>query len=181
MPTAPLSRSTISKARPSPSPIPNSTSGYLVPSAELKLKGYDPEEFFSSAGFAGGHEQGIVALLNEQYDAAVTWTSAVGEYEEGYSRGNLRKMVDKGALDMNDVRIVWKSEMITNGPRVIRKDVPDELKQAYKQLLLDLPERDQSCFESISGGKAIGFEPIGHDFYERVIEMRRQLTDDRRS
>ncbi|MEM8949545.1 MAG: phosphate/phosphite/phosphonate ABC transporter substrate-binding protein [Pseudomonadota bacterium] len=30
---------------------PNSTSGYLVPSAELKLKGYDPEAFFGSAGF----------------------------------------------------------------------------------------------------------------------------------
>ncbi|MEM7043908.1 MAG: phosphonate ABC transporter substrate-binding protein [Pseudomonadota bacterium] len=159
---------------------PNSTSGYLVPSAELKLKGYDPDAFFGETGFAGGHEQGIVALLNEQYDAAVTWTSGVGKYEEGYSRGNLRKMVDKGALDMNDVRIVWKSEMITNGPRVIRKDVPKELKEVYKQLLLDLPERDQACFEAISGGKAIGFEPIGHDFYERVIEMRRQLTDSRR-
>ncbi len=160
---------------------PNSTSGYLVPSAELKLKGYDPDAFFGETGFAGGHEQGIVALLNEQYDAAVTWTSGVGKYEEGYSRGNLRKMVDKGALDMSDVRIVWQSEMITNGPRVIRKDVPDELKQAYKQLLLDLPERDKPCFEAISGGKATGFEPIGHEFYERVIEMRRQLTDDRRS
>lgn len=132
---------------------PNSTSGYLVPSAELKLKGYDPGEFFSETGFAGGHEQGIVALLNEQYDAAVTWTSAVGEYEEGYSRGNLRKMVDKGALDMNDVRIVWKSEMITNGPRVIRKNVPDELKQAYRQLLLDLPERDKGCFEFIQAAR----------------------------
>lgn len=159
---------------------PNSTSGYLVPSTELKLKGYDPETFFSETGFAGGHEQGVVALLNNQYDAAVTWTSAVGEYEEGYSRGNLRKMVDKGALDMNDVRIVWQSEMITNGPRVARKDLPDEFKQAYKQSLLDLPERDRACFEAISGGEAIGFEPIGHDFYERVIEMRRQMTDSRR-
>ncbi|MEM7044834.1 MAG: hypothetical protein AAF543_18655, partial [Pseudomonadota bacterium] len=32
----------------------------------------------------------------------------------------------------------------------------------------------------LAGGKAIGFEPIGHDFYERVIDMRRQLTDSRR-
>ena len=102
---------------------PNSTSGYLVPSYELKSQGYDPKEFFSKTGFGGGHEQAVVAVLNDQYDAGVTWTSGVGEKSKGYSRGNLRKMVDKGALNMDDIRIIWQSNLITNGPRVIRKDV----------------------------------------------------------
>ena len=54
---------------------PNSTSGYLWPSVELKEQGYNPDTYFSQTGFAGGHEQGVVAMLNGQYDAAVTWTS----------------------------------------------------------------------------------------------------------
>jgi phosphonate transport system substrate-binding protein len=57
---------------------PNSTSGYLIPSATLKSKGIDLKDgaYFSKTGFSGGHEQGVVAVLNKQYDAAVTWTWA---------------------------------------------------------------------------------------------------------
>src|SRR3546814_520787 len=78
---------------------PNSTSGYLVPAFELKENGFKPDEFFGRPGFAGGHEQGVVAVLNNQYDAGVTWTSGVGDYNKGYSASNLAKMVEKGALD----------------------------------------------------------------------------------
>src|SRR5271163_2394062 len=90
---------------------PNSTSGYLIPSATLKTKGIklDDGAYFSRTGFSGGHEQGVVAVLNRQYDAAVTWTSGQGEMSEGYTRGNLRSMVDKKMLKMSDVRIIWQS------------------------------------------------------------------------
>src|ERR1700729_1346624 len=73
---------------------PNSTSGYLIPSATLKTSGIElgDGKYFSRTGFAGGHEQGVVAMLNKQYDACVTWTSGQGEKSEGYSRGNLRSI-----------------------------------------------------------------------------------------
>jgi phosphonate transport system substrate-binding protein len=73
---------------------PNSTSGYLIPGATLKAKGIklDDGVYFSKTGFSGGHEQGVVAVLNKQYDAAVTWTSGQGEKSEGYTRGNIRSM-----------------------------------------------------------------------------------------
>jgi phosphonate transport system substrate-binding protein len=159
---------------------PNSTSGYLVPSYELNTTGYDLKEFFGKTGFGGGHEQAVVAVLNGQYDAGVTWTSGVGDPAKGYSRGNLRKMVDKGALDMDDIRIIWKSNLITNGPRVIRKDVPQELKDMMRGILVSLPLEDRDCAESIAGGKFNSFHPIGHDFYVPIIEMRRALQKARR-
>lgn len=159
---------------------PNSTSGYLVPSYELKSQGYNPKEFFSKTGFGGGHEQAVVAVLNNQYDAGVTWTSGVGEKSKGFSRGNLRKMVDKGALNMDDIRIIWQSNLITNGPRVIRKDVPQELKDLMRGILVNLPLEDRECSEAIAGGKINGFQPIGHDFYKPIIEMRRELLASRR-
>jgi phosphonate transport system substrate-binding protein len=68
---------------------PNSTSGYLYPAYELKKQGFGPAGHFGSTGFAGGHEQAVIAVLNDQYDAGVTWTSGVGEYKDGYTSGNL--------------------------------------------------------------------------------------------
>lgn len=89
---------------------PNSTSGYLVPSYELvNEEGLDLETYFTQTGFGGGHEQAVIAVLQGQYDAGVTWTSGVGEISEGYSRGNLRSMVDNDLLDMEDIQIIWKS------------------------------------------------------------------------
>ena len=159
---------------------PNSTSGYLVPSYELKASGYSPEEFFGETGFGGGHEQAVVAVLNGQYDAGVTWTSGVGDIAKGYSRGNLRKMVDKGSLDMDDIRIIWKSNLITNGPRVIRKNVPQELKDMMRGIVVNLPLEDRACAEAIAGGKFNSFQPIHHEFYKPIIEMRRELLKSRR-
>jgi phosphonate transport system substrate-binding protein len=61
---------------------PNSASGYLIPRAELRTAGISPEQFFSRTGFAGGHEQAIVAVLGRQYDAGVTWAFGIGEESE---------------------------------------------------------------------------------------------------
>jgi len=58
---------------------PNSTSGFLVPRSELREAGIDINTYFSRTGFAGGQEQGVVAVLNRQYDAGVTATSAEGK------------------------------------------------------------------------------------------------------
>lgn len=159
---------------------PNSTSGYLYPAFELKEQGYDPASFFASTGFAGGHEQGVIAVLNKQYDAAATWVSGVGEYKDGYTSGNLNKMVRKGALNMDDIKIVWKSSLIPNGPEVVRKDLPADFKAKYKQFLADLPTKDYECFKAIQGGDYSGFAEITPGFYDGVIKLRRDTQASRR-
>lgn len=151
---------------------PNSMSGYLVPKAELEAQGF-PESFFSRTGFGGGHEQGVIAVLNGQYDAAATWISGQGEREQGFSRGNLRRMVDNGLLDMNDIRIVWRSSLIPNGPIVKRADLPQEAKDIVAETYATMHETDPACFAAVTGGDALRFEPIGHDFYQGAVEMRR--------
>jgi phosphonate transport system substrate-binding protein len=158
---------------------PNSTSGYLVPLAELREMGIEPEAYFSETGFGGGHEQAVIAVLNEQYDAGVTWTSGVGDINQGYSRGNLRSMVDNGLLDMNDIQIIWQSNLITNGPRVIRADLPQELKDQVMGAMMQLQVEDRACFDAINDGESMGYWPISHDFYEPIINMRRQAAGNR--
>ncbi len=154
---------------------PNSTSGYLVPNYELTQMGYAPARFFGRMSFSGSHPAAVDAVLQGAYDAGVTWTSGVGDAARGYSRGNLRRMVDKGRLRMRDIRILWQSGLIPEGPHVVRKALPDELKQIYARLLLTLPQRDPNCFRRMEGGRAMGYKPVTQAYYETIIEIRRQL------
>ncbi|MBS0640054.1 MAG: phosphonate ABC transporter substrate-binding protein [Acetobacteraceae bacterium] len=153
---------------------PNSTSGYLIPSATLKAKGIDLTDgaYFSRTGFAGGHEQGVVAVLNKQYDACVTWTSGQGEKSEGYSRGNIRSMVDKGMLKMSDVNLIWQSGKIPNGPWAVRTALPAGLKQEFTDFLMDLPKSHPEVYTAIEQGSGIGYVPATMELYKDIIELR---------
>lgn len=152
---------------------PNSTSGYLVPRSELREAGIDPERFFSRTGFAGGHEQAVIAVLQRQFDAGVTWTSGVGEESQGFTRGNLRSMVDKGMLNMADLRIIWRSRQIPNGPLAVRKDLPQAFKDDMRAFHLRLPTEHPDIFRQIERGQAAGYAVASHEIYEPIIAMRR--------
>jgi phosphonate transport system substrate-binding protein len=150
-----------------------SASGFLIPYHELTEQGYEPSRFFNHLAFAGGHPEAVTAVLNGDFDAGVSWSSMSGEVEEGYSRGNLRRMVERGQLEMGALRILWQSELIPEGPVVVRKALPQEAKDLFRQLLLDLADRDRACFDRIVGDNAIDFEPITHELYESIVEIRK--------
>ncbi|MGY6697675.1 MAG: phosphonate ABC transporter substrate-binding protein [Roseinatronobacter sp.] len=149
----------------------NSASGYLFPRAELRLAGIE-DTYFGRVGFSGGHEQGVVAVLQGQYDAAATWSSLLGEKSEGYSRGNIRRMVDNGLLNMDDINIIWTSDLIPNGPTVLRKDLPEEARALVMDLFLNMKERQPDCYNATIGGEGGGFVEIGHEFYETAVRLR---------
>ncbi len=153
---------------------PNSTSGYLIPSATLKTSGIDlgDGKYFSRTGFAGGHEQGVVAMLNKQYDACVTWTSGQGEKSEGFSRGNLRSMVDRHMLNMSDVNVIWQSGKIPNGPWAVRSALPASLKQEFSGFLLDLPKSHRDVYDAIEQGAGVGYVPATMELYKDIIQLR---------
>ncbi len=153
---------------------PNSASGYLIPSASLKSSGIDLADgaYFSRTGFAGGHEQGIIAVLNKQYDACVTWTSGQGDIEQGYSRGAIRGMVDRGMLKMSDVNIIWKSGKIPNGPWGLRSSLPAGLKAAFTAFMLDLPKSHKDIYDQIEQGSGVGYVPATMDLYTDIIGLR---------
>jgi phosphonate transport system substrate-binding protein len=153
---------------------PNSTSGYLIPVTAFDEMGIDPEQHFAKTVFSGGHEQNVLALLNGDVDVAVTWTSGVGEWENGFTSGNLRKMVDKGMLDMAEVEQVWMSDLIPNGPAVLRETLPQQVKVAVKGSLMTMPYDDRECFYQTFGGEYKGFFEVSHDFYQGIVNARRK-------
>jgi len=153
---------------------PNSTSGYLIPSIELpEMYNVDIDTYFSSASFQGGHENNVLAVLNGDVDAGVTWVSGVGEWSEGYSSGNLRKMVDKGILNMDDIVQVWSSKLIPNGPIVMPKALPQEARDVMVGLKQWIHKNDPECSENVANGIVKAWVPVDHSFYEVVVKARK--------
>lgn len=157
---------------------PNSTSGYLIPNVEISAAGYSmtPGEYFGDVRFTGGHEQTIVAVNNGDVDAGVSWADGLGNWEDGYNSGALRKAADAGLVDMNDLVEIWKSKEIPEGPVALRKALPADVKAKVIQIVADLHETDPDCAYGVAAGEAKDFIPVTHDQYLSIIEARK-LTE----
>ncbi|MBE1289636.1 MAG: phosphonate ABC transporter substrate-binding protein [Rhodobacteraceae bacterium] len=153
---------------------PNSTSGFLIPSVEIPQLGYsmEPGDFFGDVVFTGGHEQTIIAVNNGDIDAGVTWADGLGNWEDGYNSGALRRAVDAGLVDMNDLVEIWRSKPIPEGPVVLRQSLPDDVKATVTELLANLHETDETCAYGVAAGETAGFAPISHEAYETIIAVR---------
>ncbi len=155
---------------------PNSTSGYLIPSIEIpQATGATMEsgDYFGEVKFTGGHEQTIVAVNNGDVDGGVTWADGLGNWEDGYNSGALRRAVDAGLVDMNDLVMIWQSQPIPEGPVVLRKALPADVKEKMTALMAGLADKDRECFYGVAAGEAKAFEPITHEAYEIIIEARK--------
>ena len=159
---------------------PNSTSGYLIPSIEIpQTTGATMEsgDYFGEVKFTGGHEQTIVAVNNGDVAGGVTWADGQGNWEDGYNSGALRKAVDAGLVDMNDLVEIWRSKPIPEGPVVLRKDLPEEVKATMTQLVDELHEMDADCAYGVAAGESLGFDPIAHDAYVSIVEARKAKSN----
>ena len=153
---------------------PDSTSGYLVPLVTLpEALGAPVDQVVASTGFGGGHENLVLEVLKGTFDAGTTFGSGVGDFKDGYTSGNLRKMVDKGILNMDDLVEVWKSPLIPNGPVVVRTSMNEDMKTKFKEFMMGLPESDPACFSAIQGGDFKGFTEVNVDFYKPIIDARK--------
>ena len=154
---------------------PNSTSGYLIPSVEIpQATGATMEsgDYFGEVKFTGGHEQTIVAVFNGDIDGGVTWADGLGAWEDGYNSGALRRAVDAGLVDMNELVQIWISKPIPEGPVVLRKALPADVKEKMVALVAGLHEKDQNCAYGVAAGETAGFAPIAHEAYETIIAVR---------
>ncbi|WP_237151876.1 phosphonate ABC transporter substrate-binding protein [Oryzibacter oryziterrae] len=153
---------------------PDSTSGYLVPMVSLPEQlGMPVKDFFASTGFGGGHENLVLEVMKGTFDAGTTFGSGVGDFKAGYTSGNLRKMVDKGELNMDDVVELWRSPLIPNGPLVVRNDLNADVKAKFVSFMKDLPKTDAACFQAIEGGDFASFVDVNVDFYSTIIAARK--------
>ncbi|MRU14629.1 phosphonate ABC transporter substrate-binding protein [Roseovarius sp. A21] len=159
---------------------PNSTSGYLIPSIEIPAEinaTMQSGDYFGEVKFTGGHEQTIVAVNNGDVDGGVTWADGLGNWEDGYNSGALRKAVDAGLVDMNDLVQIWQSKPIPEGPVVLRSALPEDVKLKMTGLMASLKSMDEDCAYGVLQGDAKGFMPITHDAYLSIIEARKAKSN----
>ncbi|MDF1732592.1 MAG: phosphonate ABC transporter substrate-binding protein [Minwuia sp.] len=158
---------------------PNSTSGYLIPSIEIPAAGYTMKsgEHFGEVVFTGGHEQTIVAVQNGDIDAGVSWADGLGNWEDGYNSGAFRKAADAGLVDMTQLVEIWRSKVIPEGPIVLRKDLPADVKIKMVAMLASLPSMDPECAYGFMAGKIKAIAPISHADYEVIVAARQAKSN----
>jgi phosphonate transport system substrate-binding protein len=151
---------------------PNSTSGFQVPGWFLRRQGMDPASFFSKTGFTGSHEQGVMAVINGTFDAAVLAYS-------NERRNTFQRMVEKGMIPDGAVRVIWRSPIIPNAPIVMRMDLPETFRREVIAAFAALPERDPQAFREMSSG-ARGLAPAKHEDYLDIMAILEENAARRR-
>lgn len=152
---------------------PNSTSGYLVPGAELTETYGKLEDYFAEVKMSGGHEQSIVGVANGDFDAGVAWADGLGNWEDGFNSGAFRKAADSGLVDMSTIQEIWRSKLIPEGPMVVRRTLPQDAKDKMLAMLDTMWETDPECAYAVAAGEAKDFVPVTHEDYLGIIAARK--------
>jgi len=76
---------------------------------------------------------------------------------------------------MKNIRIIWESPLIPNGPILVRSDLPADFKAKLVTAIKKLDTDDHACWVKAVGGKMhIGDTSFAE--YQQIIDMKRELT-----
>lgn len=138
---------------------PNSTSGYLVPSAFFLMEmGIDPQKHFARVIFSGSHEASILAVANRKVEVAST------------NLPDLQQLTRENKVPRGGLRVIWVSKLIPNDPVVVRKDLPASLKSAIQESLVSMKSRSPEAFKEI-GAWVGNFVPADDGKYQVIREL----------
>lgn len=150
---------------------PNSASGYLVPSYYFGQMDMG-KDFFAGTGFSGGHENSILAVVRGTYDAAATWHYTT-------DNGAVQRMVDRGEIESDAVKVIWESPLIPSDAWSVRSSMPDDLKGALTDAMTGFAQANPEQFAVVSAGSWSDIVPVGRESFEDSIEMRKAMLANR--
>ena len=117
---------------------PASTSGYLYPRVGLQEAGINPDTDFKKVIFSGNHLASVLTLKEGKVDAA------------GFMQGFLPRLIQTHKIEPGDVRILWTSDLIPNGPYAVRKALPEQFKKEIQAALIAMPTKDPAAWTNIN-------------------------------
>jgi phosphonate transport system substrate-binding protein len=145
---------------------PNSTSGYLYPSAALINAGIDPNKDITQV-MAGGHDASAIGVLNGQCDAGFAQESMIDTTLPG-----------KGQLKPGQLNVVWKSELIPGSPIGISDDLAPDLKtkiiNAFPNANVDYMNANGICTPACAHLGEVngwGYVAVDNSFYDGVRKV----------
>jgi|GEM_PF-126661 len=156
----------------------DSMEGFLLPRAELRARGVDPDTYFAAISFAGSHERAILDVVSRRVDGAVSWSSGVGDPQEGFTRSTMRDMAQARQINLRDLRILWQSELIPNPPVVIRRGVPPAFRDDMLGFNLALPTARPDILRGL--GAIAGWEPTTAAAYQLFVQIRVEQAEQAR-
>jgi phosphonate transport system substrate-binding protein len=138
---------------------PNSTSGYLVPSAFFMMEmGADPKKLFSKVTFSGSHEASILAVAAKKVEIAST------------NLPDLQQLTRENKVPRGALRVIWVSKLIPNDPIVVRRDLPASFKSAVQESLTTMRSRNPEAFKEI-GAWLGSFVPADDSKYQVIRDL----------
>lgn len=149
---------------------PDSISGYLYPSAGLLTVGIELEKD-TTPFFAGRHDASVLAVANRQCDAGFALDRMVDW-----------QLIERGQLQPDQIRTVWKSEKIPGPLLAIADHLDAELRRQLTTILQDKANADYlrangfcqgEC--TIVDGFSYGYQPATDADYDSVRELCRKI------
>lgn len=152
---------------------PNSTSGALIPAAEIINSFSDFNltiddlqtngKFFQSVSFSGKHQAGLQAVLKGDIDVAPI------------SDQILANEIKHGNAPKNGVKIIHESAPIPSEPMAVRGDLPKEVKDKVKNFLVNY--NNESYFDTLFGDPTMRFIQCSIEDYKDIIELNKKINN----
>lgn len=147
---------------------PNSTSGYLYPTAGLITAGVDPVGGITPT-FAGGHDASALAVASGQCEAGFAYDQIVDE-----------ALISSGQLQAGQLTTVWKSETIAGSPVALAADLDPAVRQKITDAFTQKANVDflaangfcpsvEECVVGEEGGW--GYVPVDDSLYDGVRKV----------
>ena len=147
---------------------PASTSGHLVPRGQLHTLGIDPERHFKEILFSGNHTATILALASNKVDVA------------GCSYTVYRKMIERGMLKEDDVKILWKSKPLPVDLVTVRKGLSEQFKAKLLDIYLRLAEEvpaSAGYFYEEWNDSTLVFLPAHDSLYADIRQLSKYIHE----
>ena len=74
---------------------------------------------------------------------------------------------------MNEMVEIWRSKLIPEGPIVMRKGLPEDVKIKMTGLIAGLPSFDKECAYGFFQGEVMGAKVVSHEDYEVIVAARK--------
>ncbi len=145
----------------------SSFAGYLFAVQQLKLQGVNlPEKIeFEASG-----EDALEQFSKGKFDAMIGWSSLSGDEAEGYSRGTLKLLVQKGSSKSpKSYKVIWQSSPIPHRPHVVKKALAGEAKILLRKVLNDLLKNDPVAYDAVEPVFSGGFVTARHAQFQPII------------
>jgi len=131
----------------------------------MSKMGIEPASFFAKVVYAGSHENAVLALKSNTVDVAFNWWNSETD-------SNFTRMVNKGMVKADDVRLIYKSPLLAGSPYAWLSNLPADAKAAILKAFVDSPKADKAAFDRLSDGKDLGFKQVTHADYLSAVELQ---------